>query len=95
MSFKEFLNEAKYERAIFECYLSEGAAQTLVDDLIWDCVESQEHVTIEDVLVYEGSDNRSSMIHFIGHMAQPSNNWKRFSKEVQQEFKKLTLERYS
>ena len=95
MNFKEFLNESKYERAVFEYNGSEDDAQTLIDDELWDWVENQEHVTIEDVLVYEGSDDRSSMVHFIGHGAQPSNNWKRFSKEVQREFKKLTLERYS
>lgn len=95
MSFKDFLNESKYERAIFECYLSEEAAQTLVDDEIWDWVESQEYVTIESVNVYEGDSFKNSMVHFISHFPTPRNNWIAFTKEVQRKFKKLSLERYS
>lgn len=94
MKFKDFLNESKYERAVFEYDGSEDDAQTLIDDELWDWVENQEYVTIEDVLVFEGDDDASSMIHFIGHDRIDSKHWKNLAKEVQRKFKGLSLERF-
>lgn len=95
MSFKEFLKEGKeYSEAVFDFVGAENIAKNHIKDYIWDLIEKQEFVTIENVWEdeYSGDDNdleeNGCDLIFLAHFGASEKEWKEFAKYIESKSKK-------
>tara|TARA_R110000787_G_scaffold187701_1_gene299506 strand:+ start:430 stop:765 length:336 start_codon:yes stop_codon:yes gene_type:complete len=65
-----------------------------VEKDLWDWVEENNYITIEDIKFYVGDDDNETMIHMVGAGAQPVREWQGFTNDLTAYDRRIELERY-
>ena len=87
MSFNQYVNEAKkYGEAIF-LYKEEHGSAKKFEEKLWDYIEENPYVTIEDVNIesYKNYEDQFT-VRIIGHFDIVEKQWKSLVKDIQKKF---------
>ena len=65
-----------------------------VEKDLWDWVEENNYITIEDIKFFVGDTDDETMLHMIGHGKADISEWQKFTKSLEKFDRRIELERY-